>query len=102
MPPGLQAERTAFAWRRTVVALSLSAALVAVSAFRVGQARALSVLSLLVVLLAVAAIAMVLVERRDPRLRTHPWPRLALACGAAASLALVGTASALVVASSAT
>lgn len=89
--PGLQPERTALAWRRTVLAAAVGTALVTGAAERAGY-HGVVVLS---ALLAAGLAAAVLVHsRRPPSARTAPWPVLALAAGTVLALAALGVATA--------
>lgn len=90
--PGLQAERTALAWRRTVVAGALGTALVAVTADRAGHVAVVVLAALLAVTLAAAVLHHV---RRPRQEQSEPWPVLVLAAGTAAALAALGLANAL-------
>lgn len=89
--PGLQAERTALAWRRTVLSATVGTALVAFTAGRVG----LVVVAVLAALLAVGlAFAVIRHSRRPRTVQNAPWPVLVLAGGTVIALAALGVATA--------
>jgi hypothetical protein len=96
--PGLQAERTALAWRRTVISTAMCSALVALGAYRVGHARVLVLAALVGGLTGALASAVLALERRVPDRRSHPWPLLALTATTVAALAAIGAGGALVTA----
>lgn len=94
--PGLQPERTLFAWRRTVVSLALATGLVAFCVVRVEPGLAVGLLALVGVGVAVVALVRLLAEQHDPRRSTEPWPRLLHGVTAVVALAVVGAACAVV------
>lgn len=89
--PGLQEERTALAWRRTVVSGVAGTGLVALTAGRVGLVAVAVLAALLAVGLAVAVIRQV---RRPRTLQDAPWPVLVLAGGTVIALGALGLATA--------
>lgn len=89
--PGLQAERTSLAWRRTVLSAIAGTSLVAFAADRSGNRP---VLVLAAVLAAGIAGGVLRHARRPLPIRVAPWPVLVMAAGTVIALAALGLAGA--------
>lgn len=96
--PGLQAERTSLAWRRTVMSTVMCAAVVALTVLRLGQVRALAVVVIAGAVAAGVAAAVVWGQRRTGGDGRGPWSMLAVTVGTVVMLALLGAVSAVVAA----
>ncbi|MGC5167323.1 DUF202 domain-containing protein [Luteimicrobium sp. DT211] len=90
--PGLQAERTALAWQRTAVGITLGCAVLSLSALREGD----PVVAVVAVLLGAANVVGALLARhgRWPPADRRPWWMLLPGAGAVVVLAALGAVAA--------